>query len=399
MSGRSGCADRFLFRRLTAPGGEKKGGMGGPTTLNGTPAAGAQPAATNAKEPAHDAARPSEMPARAALSSSKKGGASGTPLPASAASGAPSVRRASLGLAMMDLVVDEGKLRHVSSKDQLEAAFRKREVAVTALKAKMSKVGRRLGAGRRRGRSAAAWGHQHHYAAGSPTSAPLHPPHQDWTPEYHPHSIVPPTAVKGDWMRKTFMVSEPMILKVGGGRMAAACSQPDKLQLLTPTPATFTSPVQLCTLQNVPVARKTKIVCTLGPACWSDEGLGALMDAGMNVARFNFSHGDHAGHKEVGGGGLAMQSFCRGAPGQGLRMRVRGAQASNSDRHSCPTDPLNTNTKTLQVLDRVRAVAAAKGQHIGVALDTKGPEIRTAMLRGGKDILLEAGETCLHPGP
>ena len=91
----------------------------------------------------------------------------------------------------------------------------------------------------------------------------------------------------------------------------------------------------------MPVARKTKIVCTLGPACWSDEGLAALMDAGMNVARFNFSHGDHAGHKEV--------------------------------------------------LDRVRKVAAAKGRQIAVALDTKGPEIRTAMLRDGKDILLEEG--------
>jgi hypothetical protein len=45
--------------------------------------------------------------------------------------------------------------------------------------------------------------------------------------------------------------------------------------------------------------RKTKIVCTLGPSCWSEENLGALMDAGMNVARFNFSHGEHAGHKEV----------------------------------------------------------------------------------------------------
>lgn len=45
--------------------------------------------------------------------------------------------------------------------------------------------------------------------------------------------------------------------------------------------------------------RKTKIVCTLGPACWSEEGLSALIDAGMNVARFNFSHGDHAGHLQV----------------------------------------------------------------------------------------------------
>jgi hypothetical protein len=46
-------------------------------------------------------------------------------------------------------------------------------------------------------------------------------------------------------------------------------------------------------------ARRTKIVCTMGPACWSEQGIGTLMDAGMNVARFNFSHGDHESHGKV----------------------------------------------------------------------------------------------------
>jgi pyruvate kinase len=69
--------------------------------------------------------------------------------------------------------------------------------------------------------------------------------------------------------------------------------------------------------------RKTKIVCTLGPACWSVEGLVSLIDAGMNVARFNFSHGDHATH-----------SAC---------------------------------------LERLRAAVAQRpGSHVGVMLDTKG---------------------------
>lgn len=44
--------------------------------------------------------------------------------------------------------------------------------------------------------------------------------------------------------------------------------------------------------------RRSKIVCTLGPATDSAERLRALIDAGMNVARFNFSHGTHQEHEE-----------------------------------------------------------------------------------------------------
>lgn len=43
--------------------------------------------------------------------------------------------------------------------------------------------------------------------------------------------------------------------------------------------------------------RRAKIVCTLGPASSSPERLRELIDAGMNVARFNFSHGDYATHE------------------------------------------------------------------------------------------------------
>ncbi len=46
-------------------------------------------------------------------------------------------------------------------------------------------------------------------------------------------------------------------------------------------------------------ANKTKIVCTIGPASESPEMMRKLLEAGMNVARLNFSHGDFSGHAKV----------------------------------------------------------------------------------------------------
>lgn len=47
------------------------------------------------------------------------------------------------------------------------------------------------------------------------------------------------------------------------------------------------------------MTRRAKIVCTLGPATSSEEGIAALLDAGMNVARMNFSHGAHEDHEVI----------------------------------------------------------------------------------------------------
>ena len=45
------------------------------------------------------------------------------------------------------------------------------------------------------------------------------------------------------------------------------------------------------------MARRTKIVCTLGPAVDDEAALRGLLSAGMDVARFNFSHGSHDEHR------------------------------------------------------------------------------------------------------
>ena len=94
--------------------------------------------------------------------------------------------------------------------------------------------------------------------------------------------------------------------------------------------------------------RRTKLVCTLGPACDSVEGLEALIDAGMDVARLNFSHGSHEEH---------------------------GAR-----------------------LARLREAAARKKKPIAALQDLCGPKIRTGSfpapfdLKTGSDITLVEGE-------
>ena len=91
--------------------------------------------------------------------------------------------------------------------------------------------------------------------------------------------------------------------------------------------------------------RRTKIVCTLGPAVDSDEGVTSLLKAGMNVARFNFSHGNHDEHRER--------------------------------------------------IQRLRRISAEAGIPVALLLDTKGPEIRTGNLAPGVTIELEVDDTII----
>jgi pyruvate kinase len=80
--------------------------------------------------------------------------------------------------------------------------------------------------------------------------------------------------------------------------------------------------------------RKTKIICTIGPACEGEERLRELMLAGMNVARFNFSHGSHEEHKVK--------------------------------------------------FERVNKISGELGLPVATLLDTKGPEIRLKTIENGR---------------
>jgi pyruvate kinase len=88
--------------------------------------------------------------------------------------------------------------------------------------------------------------------------------------------------------------------------------------------------------------RKAKIICTLGPASSTEEVLEKMLLAGMNVARFNFSHGSHESH--------------------------------------------------LKMIETFRAVRDRLGLGAAVLLDTKGPEIRLCEIENGK-ATLRTGDT------
>lgn len=88
--------------------------------------------------------------------------------------------------------------------------------------------------------------------------------------------------------------------------------------------------------------KKTKIVCTIGPASESEAILRRLMATGMNVCRLNFSHGDHSEH--------------------------------------------------LERINRIKKLRDELDAHIGIMLDLKGPEIRTGKFENGMTVSLKPGD-------
>ena len=91
------------------------------------------------------------------------------------------------------------------------------------------------------------------------------------------------------------------------------------------------------------VTRRTKIVCTLGPAVGTDERVKELVESGMDVARLNFSHGSHDDHAE-------------------MYARVRKASDDN-------------------------------GKAVGILADLQGPKIRLGRFEGDGKTVWETGET------
>jgi pyruvate kinase len=90
------------------------------------------------------------------------------------------------------------------------------------------------------------------------------------------------------------------------------------------------------------MSRRAKIVCTLGPATYSADAIRGLVDAGMDVARLNLSHGTHADHE--------------------------------------------------QVYWMVRAAAADSGRAVGIMVDLQGPKIRLGRLASGPVTLVAGAE-------
>ena len=95
------------------------------------------------------------------------------------------------------------------------------------------------------------------------------------------------------------------------------------------------------------IMRKTKIICTIGPASRSEAMLKALVAAGMNVARLNFSHGTHEEHREA--------------------------------------------------IQRIRALCKREGRPIGILQDLGGPKIRTGVISDGSMRIQDGEELLLTP--
>lgn len=97
----------------------------------------------------------------------------------------------------------------------------------------------------------------------------------------------------------------------------------------------------MCLNRNKNMKKRTKIIATIGPSSNTEKKIRDLINAGMNIARLNFSHGNHISHGEL--------------------------------------------------IKKIRKVAKEMNTHVGIMLDTKGPEIRLYDFADGS-VLFEKGD-------
>lgn len=103
-----------------------------------------------------------------------------------------------------------------------------------------------------------------------------------------------------------------------------------------------TSNMPIFDIDDDSIIRKTSIICTIGPSVNTPEMMVQLRKAGMNITRMNFSHGSHEYHASV-------------------------------------------------IANVRKSFELAEGPCVAIALDTKGPEIRTGLMKDDKDVSLVAG--------
>ena len=108
-----------------------------------------------------------------------------------------------------------------------------------------------------------------------------------------------------------------------------------------------------------------------------------LLRAGMNVARFNFSHGSHEYH----------QARLPPLGGSGSMRRWRQLARASASRlcQRARTHGTDAAGRAQETLDNLRQAQANTRIMCAVLLDTKGPEIRTGTLKDGKPVTYEAG--------
>lgn len=120
-----------------------------------------------------------------------------------------------------------------------------------------------------------------------------------------------------------------------------------------------------------------------GPASQSVERLKEMIKAGMNIARLNFSHGSH----EVRGGAGP------GGRGQGLRGTGSGGGPGDFPLKRPLAGPQYHAQSIANIREAVQSFATSPLSYrpVAIALDTKGPEIRTGVLRGVRGAGLGGG--------